>query len=789
MNDKALAAQQKARQERKRGHYDKAVKRLEQAIAQYPDELELYLDAVDACIEGGEVVQATTFLKTAQEKFTKEKERLSHFVRDKLAAVHDPALARVVVENAVKRRDLESALEHLEQIPDHVARDMVARAKTKKQSLKSASHGGYSLRAEMFTNDLLSALLLFRLGMPKEGAAAVVEILDERPVETKILQPLLAGLEAKQPKAGRIRFAHAVALWANASEVEAIAHFLEAARLDSTALALCAARLEAVREKTKYRPKVERALAEVLLLSGNHDGAAAILRAYLADNKDSGREVLMLLKPHLDPAHGVNGCVWVALDAALSLDQSSTAMEILRPLHQRGNCSVELYGRLEDVSKKGTLASEIMLFHATLALELKDFPRAVEILNMVATTSPADIQSVVALADKHRTAHTGLEELCRKHMQVPATESMAEEGDFQSFDNSEFTFDADAKVDGKEDGIERSSSTGAKKPGKQPERTETKPKKQSFVENRELSLDDEESSPPPAAAEERLDNPGDEISADVFETSSAVHFSSPEPPQPPVSSPPPKVAVERAEKPAPRPAPVETAPVAPTPAHVGITEAHVLNVAKHLKGAGAAAFFHIEAEAAAPPVQPTSDVPPLPRPVEVAEPQAVIAAPYHPDPEPAVAPAQHAQPIPVAAPKPVEPIAVRLERAADAGRIDELHDLLAFEPKNDEERFTQRFYEAEYHALCNRPLPALAILAGLDRTTLSEQQREQVWFKTAVCQRSMNDFAGADETLKRLLAAYPGRTEYARLAKLNYEQFVGAQASDVPILQKTTTLE
>ncbi|HEU4928223.1 MAG TPA: tetratricopeptide repeat protein, partial [Candidatus Krumholzibacteria bacterium] len=180
MNEKALAAQQKARQERKRGHYDKAVKRLEQAIAQHPDELELYLDAVDACIEGGEVVQATTFLKTAQEKFTNDKERVAEFVRDKLTAVHDPALARCVIENAVKRRDLESALEHLEQVPDHVARDLVARAKTKTQSLKSASHGGYSLRAELYTNDLLSALLLLRLGMTQDGATALVEILDER---------------------------------------------------------------------------------------------------------------------------------------------------------------------------------------------------------------------------------------------------------------------------------------------------------------------------------------------------------------------------------------------------------------------------------------------------------------------------------------------------------------------------------------------------------------------------------------------------------------------------------
>ena len=746
MNEKALAAQQKARQERKRGHYDKAVKRLEQAIAQFPDELELVLDAVDACIEGGDVVQATTFLKIAQEKFTKEKDRVAQFVRDKLTAVHDPALARCVIENAVKRRDLESALEHLEQIPDHVARDLVARAKTKKQSLKSASHGGYSLRSEMFTNDLLSALLLFRLGMTKEGAAAMVEILDERPVETKILQPFLAGLESKQPKAGRIRFAHAVALWANGSEVEAIARYVEAARLDATVVALCAPRLEALRDKTKYRPKVERALAEVLLLSGNHDGAAAILRTYLADNKDSGREVLMLLKPHLDPAHGINECVWVALDAALSLDQSAAAMEILRPLHQRGNCSMELYGRLEDRGKNGMLSPEIMLFHASLALELKDFPRAVEILNTVASTSPADIQSVVGLADKHRTVHPGLEELCRKHMQAPVTESVPEDGDFQNFDNSEFSFHAEEK-----DGIERSSSSGPKKPAREPERAAAKPKKQSFVENRELSLDDDEA--PPSAAQDHFDNPGDEIGADAFETSKEIHLSesapAPEPAPAPELTP-----AETPEMRIPQATVAPSEPVAPPPAVSAITESHVVSVAHYLGKAGAAAFFHIEAE-------PEPAAPPPPSEDTIA-------------PEPA---------------PPAEPIAVRLERAADAGRVDELHELLAFDPKNDEERFAQRFYEAEYHALCNRPLPALSILAGLDGTSLTEAQREQVWFKTAVCQRSMNDFAAADETLKRLLGAYPGRTEYARLAKLNYEQFVGEQANDVPILQKTSTLE
>jgi hypothetical protein len=77
-------------------------------------------------------------------------------VRDKLLAVHDPALARYVVENAVKRRELESALEHLEQIPDHVARDLLAR--TDQAVAQVRERRGYSLRSE-YSQRPLSALL------------------------------------------------------------------------------------------------------------------------------------------------------------------------------------------------------------------------------------------------------------------------------------------------------------------------------------------------------------------------------------------------------------------------------------------------------------------------------------------------------------------------------------------------------------------------------------------------------------------------------------------------------
>jgi hypothetical protein len=204
----------------------------------------------------------------------------------------------------------------------------------------------------------------------------------------------------------------------------------------------------------------------------------------------------MILKPFIDPAHSVNECVWLALECALSLEQSVAAMEILRPMHTSGKFTPDLYSHLDAMSKECVFSTEAMLFHASLALEIKDFARAVDILNAVVTSSPQDVHAVVGLADKHRTSHPGLEELCRKHMKPDVVEAMTEESeDFQNFDHNEFSLHRDAKPDG----IERSSSAPrpssptahGEKPASRFAEERTMPaEKQNFIETRELSFDD-----------------------------------------------------------------------------------------------------------------------------------------------------------------------------------------------------------------------------------------------------------------------------------------------------------
>jgi len=728
MNEKAASALQKAQQERKRGQFPKAIKRLEQAVEMFPDELDLYVEAIDVCIDGGELLQATNLLKTAQEKFTKERDRISAFVRDKLQTVHDPSLARCVVEHAVKRRDLEAAFGHLADVPDHVVRELLNRSRTKKQSLKAASHGGYSLRGEQLTNELTSALLAARLGQMKEAMATFVQVLEEKPVEHKMIDPFLAALEINHPKSGRVRFARGCSFRANELENDAIARFIEAARLDPACASVCAEQLKLMRENAKQPAKVERGLAEVLLIKNDFEEAAAVLRAYLVEHPDNGREIIMLMRPYIDPAAGINPCTWLAIETALKIEQSNVALDILRPLHQRGGHTLELFEWLETRAKDGFLPTDVMLFHGSLALEQKQFERAGEIFGAVCSTSSQSSSAVLAMIDRHRGAHPSLEALYAKYAEPEAEPTDAaggDNGDFQMFENKEFHLES-------ADGFETTTSMPRKggdqrlgEPAPEPEAPAKFVPKKGLMDAMELSLDDS---------------------------------GTPEPSEPD--------------------APVAPAGRRPTlSSGAEITEGHVNRVAQKLYDAGAAAFFHVDGEAGFGDAQGAAD--PIALAVDLdSGPEVESVAIPLPAPEPFAS---------VAAT--VASRIEELERAAEDGRVDELLDLLDFKPSNDAEKFAQSYHQAEYQLLANRPLQALKLFVALDTPSLSDEQKRRVWFKTAACQRSTHDFAAAKQTLERLVQAFPGVAAYERLSQRNYEQYLSEQGSSAPMLEKTTSLD
>ncbi|HET6349152.1 MAG TPA: hypothetical protein VFH88_08720 [Candidatus Krumholzibacteria bacterium] len=769
MNEKVASIIQKAQQERKRSQFPRALKRLEQGIASHPDELDLYLEAVDTAIDGGELLQATNLLKTTQDKFVRERERVQQFVSDKLQTVHDPSLARCVVEHAVKRRDLEGALALLENVPDHIVRDLQNRTRTKAQSLKSASHGGYTLRGETVSNEITNAVLSVRLGNLKEAVITIVNVLAEKPVEHKVLDGFLASLAAKNGKSGRINYARGCALRAGGNEVEAVHELVEGARLEPACAANCAEQLQAMLENAKHPGKVRRALGEALLIKGDTDGAASVLREYLAENTENAREVIMLLRPFIDNAAELNACTWLAVELALGLEQSSVAMELLRGLQQHGHAS-DVYAWLE-AHAGAAGAPDVAMFHASLALDQKQYERAVEILERVCSGSKEQVTPVLSLIEKHRSAHVSVEALYRTYAPADTPQETVPEsndGDFQMFEANEFR-------------LERAASSA-------PQSTQAQ-KRQSPPRFATSPFSTSDNGPD-------LSESGGAQGAKPLIENTELQFGD-------------DGTIQRKRQ-------GEPVKSAPSPS-IEITESHVENVAQKLYETGASAFFHIDDGAAEGGDEPASGTEPAP----FAAPEAGSHAP---EAETAASRAQAAHldtgiassnaaaganaGDSAVAPKPETPapfaerfarftrgelanpdILALLEEAVHDEHVDELHELLYFQPQTSAEHFARYYYQAEYHVLCNRPLQALEILARLDTPGLSDEEKERLWYKIAIAQRLTHNFAGAESTLDRLLQLFPGREEFARLKRRNHQQFIESQSLAATTLEKTSSLD
>jgi hypothetical protein len=231
------------------------------------------------------------------------------------------------------------------------------------------------------------------------------------------------------------------------NEIEAIQHFVEAARLEPACAAGCAEQLRAMLERCHHPGKVRRALAETQLIKGDFADATQTLREYLAENPDNAREVIMLLKPFIE-ANGPGECAWLAVEQALGIEQSSVALDILRGLHQRGGHGAELFAWLEEHAASHTLPVDVMLFHGSLALDEKQLARAAEILSVVCSTSSQHVPAVLSLVDRHRSAHPALDELHRTHAaEEPAAGDTAsnDDEDFQTFESNEFRLETSAR--------------------------------------------------------------------------------------------------------------------------------------------------------------------------------------------------------------------------------------------------------------------------------------------------------------------------------------------------------
>lgn len=446
MDNKARSALDKAIQEKAQGNHGKALKRLNETITKYPKELELYLEAVDVCLDAGESLQATQFLKRAHTQFPSDREQIMTLAGEKSRALNDPVLGKFLLEQLIKSRDLEQASQSLEDLPDRAIRDLLQRTRTKRQSMTSAAHGGYSLKGEMVTNALSEALLCLRLGRLKEAARTFLQLIDDKPAENEVLEPFLAGLEKALNKSGRVRIVYAVSLLRANNPERAMQRLVTAVRLEPGLADEC---LEIIREYTESRedtlPCIDGALVEILLSRGDIARAAELLSEELETQPSRATEIMSLVKQYLDTTEDTLALHYLFMDAALQAEQTLRVLETLKHIDRDKSLRPDLLEWLDTKEGEKFLPPEILVFHGQIAIEEGHEERAAEVLSAVCASSHSDIPAVVRLLEKHRNKHKALDELYDKHHESTADGGGGKAGgafEFEHFENNEFKFES-----------------------------------------------------------------------------------------------------------------------------------------------------------------------------------------------------------------------------------------------------------------------------------------------------------------------------------------------------------
>ena len=619
MDSKVTSALEKSLQDKAKGHYQRALRRLTDALGKFPDEVELYLEAADVCLEGGESLQATQYLKKAQVRFRTEKDRLDSFANEKLAKLHDPVLGKFLVELFIKRRELTAAAEALEELQDRTIRELLQRTRTKKQTLNSAASGGHALKSEIMINSMSEALLCLRLGRMKESVRSFLEILDEKPVENEVLEPFFAVLEKKHPKAGRIRFAYACSLIASQQYDKAMSRLVQSVQMEPKAAEDALTRLRDLTDTFETPPdSLQDALVEILLVKGDVLRAGEILQESLTNNPEKARMVLELMRPYVEEVSDSLVLHYLYMDAALLAEQTRRVLEMLKKICQDESHRDDVYQWLENKSTEAFLPTDVMMYHGELAIDTGNVGRAIEIFRAIAGNAPAEIPSMLRIVEKRKDADQRLVDFLEEHIaeQQQSVTHASDGADFEHFENKEFSFSGDSARESIDEQTEESAAEGepaeraiepedptpgpfagernildesGKKPSPLEEGLELAAKEAVREHDGDIVWEEEDAegtiAPPQDAADDGendswLETQNAMIMGHSSESESAVRDDDEHPDQ---TEERPQTASEESEPP--------TEPTAP---QYEIDEEHVINLADALRDAGAQLFFHVD---------------------------------------------------------------------------------------------------------------------------------------------------------------------------------------------------
>jgi tetratricopeptide (TPR) repeat protein len=778
MSSKATGILAKAQADRVRGDFERALKRLVEAIQTDPEDITLHKEAIDIAVEAGESMRAVQFFKAAQQRLPDDFQELWQFGREKISAFNDPVLCKYLLDVAVRKRDLEAAEDVLDALKDHTASDLLSRTRNKRQSLGAASQ---SFKTEMTTNMMAEAMLCMRAKQFEDGARTFVQILDEKPAENQALTPYLAALHKKLTKKGVIAYALGCSCLHSADYARGVAMLVRGAQLSPATVQDAVKRIEALAGSPDVpQDEVEFALSQLLIIKGDVHIASKRLSQMLEKNHRRAPAILDLIEPQVETIGDNLVLNYLYVEAALVCGNHARARQQIKKVYDVERHRQDLLAWLELKSHERFMTVEILARYGEMALGCQMYEKSIEVFRRVLSQAPHEVH----LIKESLAAHIKDASIKEFHDQLAEATAEEQSGDgfaIEHYGNSGFQLDTHS-------------------PGAEPEAPARRPAEAPS----EVSSAFETTGPPPTVARRSTDvrtpppgfgrrttdmppmrratdvrtpaPPPSRRATDVPSTPATPSRRATNMPAPvPAPAPPAAPATPEPEAPAPAPAAAVRAPDVPPPPPVPAPEYGVAKTSSE--------------DSPGSPEPPVillgvSDI--VEDEYDGDAPRAEAADEKHDDP-----PAND-----------FDSLWRRFENGdlgndeilelADSairlGKTKQLKALLTFTPTTTAQDTRRKYYLAEYYLEEDDPLNAIVLLKTVDLNGLTREERKTFMLKHAYCYQQLNQFDAAHGMYLKILSENPDFSEAEHMARVAYERHIASSTSDT-VLQKVTRLQ
>jgi len=126
------------------------------------------------------------------------------------------------------------------------------------------------------------------------------------------------------------------------------------------------------------------------------------------------------------------------------------------------------------------------------------------------------------------------------------------------------------------------------------------------------------------------------------------------------------------------------------------------------------------------------------------------------------------------------------QRAMDSSRLDDMREILTFEPETDEQARKRNVYLADYYMVTASPGEALKALEAIEIDNIDGEERKHCLIRLAACYQKLSRFEAAQRTHAKLIGENPGFKEADETISKNYRKYLREIVDGAMVLEKVT---